>query len=60
MTWWRRLLGIEPRLTPLHFAPTGEYSQEIVGEMQAQDTLERLAGAVPLMVRAARWRSPRC
>ena len=47
MTWWRRLLGIEPRLASLRFAPTGEYSQEIVGEMQSQATLERLAGGRP-------------
>jgi len=47
MTWWRRLLGIEPQLEPLHFAPTGEYAQEIVGETQAQETLERLAGGRP-------------
>jgi len=47
MAWWRRLLGITPRLAPLRFAPTGEYSQEIVGEMQSQAALERLAGGRP-------------
>jgi hypothetical protein len=47
MTWWRRFFGIKPRQSPLRFAPSGEYTQEIVGEMQYQVTIERLAGGRP-------------
>jgi hypothetical protein len=47
MTWWRRLLGIEPRLAPLHLGDFEGNEEEVVGESHYQDNLARLAEVHP-------------
>jgi len=47
MTWWRRLLGLGPRLAPLHLGDFEGNEEEVVGESHYQDNLARLAEAHP-------------